>query len=330
LCDILGNGDLGILQESIISSPLVSIALCTYNGAKYLPQQLESVLAQTHRPLELVAADDCSSDGTWGILETYAPHFDYVKLIRNQRTLGVNANFEQAMRACGGEWVAPCDQDDIWCSDKLRRLLGASDGAQLVYCDSEYIDFAGRLLGKRISDDLRMIDGSDPRVLTFSNCVSGHALLVHRDIVTMAFPFPSDIYYDWWLAFVAASIGSIRYLDEPLVQFRRHRGTVTHLGAERPAFRLGFAARHRMRLSMFASFAKVPSAHQEFYCRLRDLWEGRENKWVTPELAFTYLRHRKAFETLGYRDRSKGIIGDAWRYFFGLRAKSLYWRLRGR
>jgi glycosyltransferase involved in cell wall biosynthesis len=139
---------------------LISIALCTWNGERYLAEQLDSLLAQDHHALELVACDDASTDGSWDILQRYAPRFAQRRLLRNTRNLGVHANFQQALALCRGEWIAPCDQDDIWAPHKLSRLLGAAADATLVYCDSQLVDGQGRPLGERVSDRLPMLDAT--------------------------------------------------------------------------------------------------------------------------------------------------------------------------
>jgi glycosyltransferase involved in cell wall biosynthesis len=209
------------------SAPRVSIALCTWNGERYLAEQLDSLLAQDLGALELVACDDASSDATWDILQTYAPRFAQHRLVRNASNLGVHTNFQQALALCRGEWIAPCDQDDIWAPNKLSRLLGAAGDALLVYCDSQLIDAAGRPLGERVSDRLPMLVGAHPLAFVFGNCVSGHASLLRRALLERALPMPAGLYYDEWLAFVASSIATIAYVDEALVQFRQHDSNLT-------------------------------------------------------------------------------------------------------
>src|SRR5262245_54450304 len=145
-----------------MSSPRVSIALCTYQGEAYLGEQLDSLLAQDVKDIELVACDDASSDGTWGILQSHESRFAQARLQRNTANQGLQKNFEQAFSACSGEWIAPCDQDDRWLPGKLGRLLEAAQatGATLAYCDSELIDEQGRSTGRRVSDRYRMVSGS--------------------------------------------------------------------------------------------------------------------------------------------------------------------------
>ena len=205
--------------------PLVSIALCTCNGADFLPQQLDSLLAQDHVPFELIAFDDASTDATWDVLQSYGPRFAHAQLHRNPRNLGPRANFEQAFRACRGEWIAPCDQDDVWQPHKLSRLLqSANDRTMLIYGDSLLVDEQGQTVAQhpRMSDRYAMVAGDDPRMFALANCVSGHATLIRASVMDRALPIPHGAYYDWWIAFVAANLGRVEYVPEALVRFRQH------------------------------------------------------------------------------------------------------------
>jgi glycosyltransferase involved in cell wall biosynthesis len=219
--------------------------------------------------------------------------------MRNPRTLGLLANFEQAFRACSGDWIAPCDQDDIWRPNKLSRLLAAADAkTALVYGDSLLIDAHGRAIddargGNRVSGRYRMISGSDPRMFALSNCISGHAALVRRQVVERALPLPDGVSYDAWIAFVAANVGMIRYVDEPLVEFRQHeRNASGFTGQLKQAPRSERDKREaeRRHIEALASFA---GSQQTFFKRLLGLWEQRTKKTFTPALALFLYRHRE-------------------------------------
>lgn len=132
--------------------PLISVALCTYNGRRYLDEQIDSLLAQDYPNLEFVIHDDGSDDGTWERLCEIAAQEPRLRCHRNSTRLGSTENFEAALSACRGGLLAPCDQDDRWAPQKLSRLYAAMGSATLIYCDSELMDEQGRLLGERISD----------------------------------------------------------------------------------------------------------------------------------------------------------------------------------
>lgn len=210
--------------------PLVSVALSTYNGERHLREQLDSVLAQAGVELEVVAVDDGSRDGTPAILDEVAARDGRLRWSRNPRNVGPTRSFERAIALCSGDFIAPCDQDDLWRPHKLQRLLAAIGEADLAYGDSAYVDAQGRACGRRVSDDTRMLEGGDPLAFLFANSVSGHAALLRRECALRAMPYPAAGYHDWWLALNAAGGRGVRYVDEVLVDYRRHDGAYCGMG----------------------------------------------------------------------------------------------------
>jgi hypothetical protein len=301
-----------------LAAPRISIALATYNGAAYLAEQLESLLAQTLVPAEIVACDDGSSDGTWNLLERFAARLASVRLVRNARNLGAHANFEQALRLCGGDWIAPCDQDDIWSPTKLERLAAAVQPATtLVYADSELIGADGGPLGARVSDRLTMVGGSDPRVFALANCVSGHALLVRRSVLEAALPLPGAVYYDRWLAFVAANRGSIRYVDAPLVRFRQHASNESGFGGRRGKPRPAPHEAQRAQQGDLDALAAFDGPQRAFFVELAALWRTRMNGGPTPALTAFLWRHRR--QVFAIRKRRPGGARHVLKYLWGVR-----------
>src|SRR5690606_33629827 len=112
-----------ICRKKIMDSPLISIALCTYNGEKFLAEQLDSIVNQTYKNIEIIAVDDCSTDRTLTILQKYASKDVRVKVYSNKTNKGYSKNFEYAISLCTGDYIAVSDQDDIWVSDKLELLI---------------------------------------------------------------------------------------------------------------------------------------------------------------------------------------------------------------
>ncbi|MGE5116053.1 MAG: glycosyltransferase family 2 protein [Betaproteobacteria bacterium] len=302
-------------------APQISIALATCNGERWLDEQLESLLAQTLPPCELVACDDASSDGTWAMLERFAPRFGSARLLRNPRNLGLRANFERVLRQCRGEWIAPCDQDDVWRADKLERLAAAiGPDTTLVYSDSELIDAEGRALHARVSDRLTLVDGHDPRVFALANCVSGHAMLIRRSVLDAALPLPDGVYHDWWLAFVAANLGAIRLVDEPLVRFRQHTTNASAFGGRRGADKPLPAQRHAAQQRDLDALAAFDGPERAFFVELAALWRTRSGHALAPALAAFLWRHRRA--VFASRKPAPGSARHALRYLWGVRSSS--------
>lgn len=209
--------------------PLVSIALCTYNGEKYLVEQLDSIVNQNYENLEIIAVDDQSSDNTLAILKSYAAKHPYFRIYENDVNLGYIKNFEKAISLCKGEYISLCDQDDIWNLNKIGLLIERIGKNTLIYHDSEFIKSDGSSLNKKLSDVINMYEGDTFRPFLLSNSVSGHACLFHRDLVNYCLPFPLGIFHDRWIGFTAGNFGSIKYLDETLVKYRQHEKSDTNI-----------------------------------------------------------------------------------------------------
>ena len=107
-----------------INLPLVSIALAAYNGQKYIEKQLISLINQDYKNIEIVISDDCSTDGTWDILESYAKKDSRIRLLPRDFNRGYVNNFIRVFGECRGEFISPSDQDDIWYPEKTRRPAG--------------------------------------------------------------------------------------------------------------------------------------------------------------------------------------------------------------
>ena len=211
------------------NQPLISIALCTYNGSAFLREQLDSILKQHYTHWELVVVDDCSTDTTRHILEGYAGRDARISLHYNEQNLGYNKNFEKALSLCGSELIAICDQDDIWHPEKLEKQVRLLGDNTLVYHDSEFVDAEGKSMNRRISDKLNFYRGDEPEVFLFLNCVSGHSILLKKNVLQKSVPFPDNFHYDQWLAFNAACLGTIDFIPEPLVKYRQHPSNNTDI-----------------------------------------------------------------------------------------------------
>jgi glycosyltransferase involved in cell wall biosynthesis len=217
-------------SNELTSYPAVSIALCTYNGAAFLAQQLESILSQNYPNItDIVCVDDCSTDETLSILHQFALRDGRIRVFQNSRNLGYIRNFEKAMGLTRESLIALSDQDDHWYPAKIERLVAAIGENLLVYSDSEYINEQGEKTGKKLSDFRKL--GMELNVLNLAlfNVVAGHTMMIRRELLTQSVPFHPTIPHDYWLAFQAAKFGSIGFVDEALVGYRQH--TTNVLGA---------------------------------------------------------------------------------------------------
>jgi glycosyltransferase involved in cell wall biosynthesis len=207
---------------SLLTDPLVSVAMCTYNGALYLRQQLDSILHQTYPNLELVIVDDASVDATVDIIREYERKDARIRYQVNAENLGYNRNFEKAISLCRGEIVAVSDQDDIWESRKLELMMKDwPESSDFVFSLSGTFyenDIAGRIPAPPV----HYHDISDTHHLVFNSPVHGHAVMFKKDLIKTCLPFPPDVFYDWWISMHAASLGSIGCIPETLTWHRVH------------------------------------------------------------------------------------------------------------
>lgn len=235
----------------------VSVVMCTYNGGRYVSQQLDSILSQTRPADEIIIQDDGSADNTWDILTLYANRNDTIKLYRNEAEHGINGNFFSAMRRAQGTFIAVSDQDDIWQPNKLELQLSAIGSKLLCSCHSRPFSNDGSFTYY----DSRRPNACLPRML-FVN-LPGHTFLFRRTLLTTLMPEKSEMYevsfYDAALCIAAAAYESIAYVDEPLVDFRRHADARTYNnfrkslpGAANAIHQLLFTLRHYRALQRVA------------------------------------------------------------------------------
>ncbi len=229
--------------------PLISIAICTYNGANYIKEQILSIITQTYQNLEIIIIDDCSIDQTFAVLESFRLKDPRIQVFKNPKNLGFNANFNKAISLTTGKYIAVADQDDIWDINKISLMYDRIADNLLLYHNSSYINENGDLTKLYTSSHHRFVSGNCAINLLYYNCVSGHTCLIHRDLLKLTPPCPKDFYYDWWFAYTAACYGSISYLENSLVKHRKHALSATSKDINNPKL---------LRLQQFNFFLKHP------------------------------------------------------------------------
>ena len=212
----------------------ISIAMCTYNGARYLPEQLKSIASQTRPPDELVICDDLSTDDTVAIVEQFSHLAPFrTRVFRNSKNLGYSQNFAHAVALCSEEIIALCDQDDLWYPNKLAHLdsrfgLDAEMGG--LFSNGDLIDAESRPMGRSLWESFSFDEDS---VADFNSGGAVDMLLHHNVVTGMAFAFrsrlknlmlsmPGSWIHDGWLAFLIAARSRLIADPEPLVAYRVH------------------------------------------------------------------------------------------------------------
>ncbi|TDE12003.1 glycosyltransferase family 2 protein [Dyadobacter psychrotolerans] len=208
------------------STPLVSIVMATYNGGRFLREQLDSLVAQTYPNLEIVIVDDASTDQTPAILDEYVAVYSNIQVYKAEQNLGYIRNFEKGLLLCQGEYIALCDQDDIWLAEKISILMRQRGHHSLIYCNSELIDAAGERSGVKLNDLKNLLDFWTPLNYVVGGTASGHAMLVKREVILQSVPLPSMVTHDYWIGFVATLSAPMKFVHEVLVLYRQHGGNV--------------------------------------------------------------------------------------------------------
>lgn len=202
----------------------VSIVMCTYNGERFVRQQIDSLLAQTYPLSEIIIQDDGSTDGTLAILGEYASAHENIHVYRNDGPHGINQNFFSAMRKATGELIAICDQDDIWEPTKIEKQVAAIGDRLLCVCRTKPFSDDGAAVGW----DERTPCYAMMRLLYTS--IAGHTMLLNRRLLTLLPPLEDDCYhtlYDVVLSTTAGAYQSLVLVDEVLVHQRRYAAAST-------------------------------------------------------------------------------------------------------
>jgi glycosyltransferase involved in cell wall biosynthesis len=211
----------------------ISVCLATYNGQRYLDEQLRSILDQLGPDDEVIISDDASTDDTLSVAR--AARDRRVRILDHTDRVGYSKNFERAVSAATGEIIFLSDQDDVWLPGKVERMVAELDQHDLVVSDVSVVD-----------GDLRVLDPSHfakhrvrrgfVRNLAATRYI-GAAMAMRRELVQLALPFPDRVRWcahDYWLTLVGEAYGRVALVDDPLMLYRRHEG-VTSTGGERSA-----------------------------------------------------------------------------------------------
>jgi glycosyltransferase involved in cell wall biosynthesis len=305
--------------------PLISIALCTYNGEKFLCEQLGTLVGQTYPNLEIVIVDDASTDQTWSILKEFADCYPSIRLFSNSTNLGYQRNFERAFGLCRGEYILVSDQDDIWEKDKVAKLQEAVGDNLLIYHDSTFTDEAANDLGMKMSDKFHMVEGNDSMPFLFFNCVSGHSLMFRRDLLPHILPFPSNCMYDQYIAFVASNRGELKFLPESLVKYRQHQNNSTDiLGRKKEKNSLKVA---RDRMIRENNWLKICSEAKQYpkdqlAKKLYESGKNRTNNFLNIKFGFLIWKNEERLTRIKRKTGLKNFF-FALRHIWGIKIKKL-------
>ncbi|MDP1762777.1 MAG: glycosyltransferase family 2 protein [Sediminibacterium sp.] len=286
----------------------VSVVMATYNGAKYLAQQIQSLLDQTVVPNEIIICDDASTDHTLAIIKQFSSH-PQIKYNVNGTRLGVVRNFKKAVSlATPGHYIALCDQDDIWLPEKIEKSIHAlsiiDDGhtPAMIYSDLVLISSNEEVLNPSVDNEL----GHDKykhclQTLLFGNFVLGCTVMMNMQMRERFSDIPENksFNHDAWITLIAFSFGKVSSLNRPYIKYRSHDNNVTFTN-HRKKNRIARIQNH-----LFSLFAKTDFLEEEiilvqtFYNQYQDRLSTGEKKMLQNFINLSkrsYLQKKIAFE----------------------------------
>jgi glycosyltransferase involved in cell wall biosynthesis len=229
-----------MVVSKLAKSKLI-LVLASYNGARFIEDQIRSIQGQTFKDWTLLIRDDGSSDDTVDRIRSLAQTDNRITLLIDELgNLGVTQNFARLMQAAldgGADYVAMSDQDDVWHREKLKILLDEMQKIEssntttipiLVHSDLEVVDRVMCTINTSFMD-YAGISPAPPRLehLLCQNIVTGCACLINRTLLKLALPVSREVpLHDWWLALLALSCGVIGYVEQTLVRYRQHEKNV--------------------------------------------------------------------------------------------------------
>lgn len=216
-------------------SASISVVMATFNGEKFIKEQLETIISQTIQPEEIIICDDCSSDQTIKIIESL--NNPLIKIYQNSTKIGVVENFKKGISLTkNGNFIALSDQDDVWFKYKLETLYNSisefkeSMISTIAYSDLTLVDSNKKVINKSFWNELNHHNHvHNFATLLFGNFVTGHSILMNSAMKKELLLKPNDtILHDVWIAFIAFGFGKAVIIDEPLAYYRQHQKNLNY------------------------------------------------------------------------------------------------------
>lgn len=199
---------------------MISVCLATYNGEKYLQEQIDSILSQLDETDELIVSDDGSTDRTIKILKSYGDK--RIKIFFNTKKHGVNNNFENALRNTTGDYIFLSDQDDIWLPGKVKACMELLKDSDCIVHDCIITDSNLKVISQSLFNELNAGPGFFRNLK--KNSFTGCCMAFTKDVLKKTLPFPDSksFYHDQWIGLIASLSFKTKFSKQPLIYFRRH------------------------------------------------------------------------------------------------------------
>jgi len=214
---------------------MISVVLASYNGSKFIKEQLDSILNQTYKAFEIICVDDCSSDDTYKILEEYKNKYpDIIKVYKNDKNIGSKATFSKAIEYANGEYIALSDQDDWWYPEKLEILynnIKNNTNIAFVYSNAHLVDENLNIIKENIiKQNNTLINGKNFLNIIIDNSVMGCTMLLNSNFAKKCLPLPFvGLHHDWYFALMACNYNlEVKFIDIPLIKYRLHSSNLVN------------------------------------------------------------------------------------------------------
>lgn len=210
----------------------VDILLPTYNGEKFLREQLDSIIEQTYKNIRIIISDDCSSDSTPQILEEYKKKDDRIEIYIQQKNLGVVKNIEFLLQKVENSLYMLSDQDDVWLPNKIEKSIEKlkSENVDLVFGDLEVVDEKLNTIYSSFGDFMQLNKKIHKYINSYKlnylyNCVTGCTILSKKEYIEKILPIPNESKYlihDHWIGLIVSLNGKVAYMPEKYIKYRQH------------------------------------------------------------------------------------------------------------
>ncbi|MDO6828654.1 glycosyltransferase [Poseidonibacter sp. 1_MG-2023] len=305
------------------NNPLISIAMTTYNGEFFLEKQLDSIINQSYKNIEIIICDDKSSDKTLEILQAYVNKYSFIKLYKNSSNLGYVKNFEKAIKLCTADYIALSDQDDIWENNKLEKQLKimieeekhSLDIPILIHSDLSIIDKDDRIINNSYLNfrKYKLKKDKDLGHIIGPCGVMGNTILFNKILKKNILPFPIYVEnHDYWISLINEILGKRITLNNKLVKYRIHptntSNTEAKLSSKKTLFTLfkelftnnnypAYIKSHRFLLiSYILKNFKISKDDKQILIKFQEYLSSETTTFTKIQNAFKYSFYKRDFK----------------------------------
>ncbi len=208
---------------------MISVCIATYNGEKYIKQQLDSILSQLSSDDEVIISDDSSTDNTLQIIQQM--NDKRIVLLPDNQFKSPIFNIENALKRVKGDYIFLADQDDVWMQNKVAVVLRYLEVNKKVVFHNAVVTGADLEPLKKLTDWRKYVNGLLPNIIR--PYYVGCCMAFHKSVLSKALPFPlKTVAHDVWIGLIGELYGGVTFIDEPLILYRRHGSNVSLVGSQ--------------------------------------------------------------------------------------------------